>query len=415
MDRLEHDLRDLLTSERHVLATDLVSLDRVHAGARRRHRRRTAAVAALSALVAVSVAVPVTLQVAAGRSGAPLGTAKQPGSTAVTTRPPDHTVVAPAGPAWGDSAVLSVTATSTRTFVVLGAAKGCTTSPCLRLAQSSDEGRTFTPLAVPAGAHPGGDGPTPSSALDVRFGSSSDGWVYGDGLWSTHDGGTTWLAQRLPGRVERLEAAAGTAWALVTDGLDGVDVSLWRSPVGRDDWTKVPDVALRYGVDLTVQRQHVVAVGSNGSKAWVGDGGTFTAVDDPCSAAGGGPSLATRLSATGSLWASCASGTSARLLASPDGSAWQQVVPSFLPDALPNQVVVGARTASDALLSVGPGEPFYRVRSDGSGGPVKGSPTADGATSYIGFTDASVGYAISGNQLWRTDDGGDTWRLVRVG
>jgi photosystem II stability/assembly factor-like uncharacterized protein len=316
------------------------------------------------------------------------------------------------GPAWDGARVTSVTATSQRTFIALGYARNCSNSPCLRLAQSTDSGHVFTALAVPKEVEPGGDDPGLSTVLDVRFGSSSDGWLFGDALYSTHDGGASWGRQRLPGRVMRLEAAAGTAWAMVTDGVDGSAVHLWRSPVSSDDWTEVPDVSVSSAVDLTVQAKHVVAVGGMDSKAWVGNGGKFGAFANPCP---GGTGESARLSATGSLWARCSNGTSATLLTSADGTAWKPVVPTFLPDALPNQAVVGARTESDALLALAPNTPFYRVQSDGSGAPVKQSPTTSGATSYIGFTTRNVGYAITGEQLWRTDDGGNTWKLMRIG
>ena len=49
MDRLEDELRDVLTHERRALSTDLVDLEKVYAGAARRRRRRTSVVAAAGA------------------------------------------------------------------------------------------------------------------------------------------------------------------------------------------------------------------------------------------------------------------------------------------------------------------------------------------------------------------------------
>lgn len=72
--------------------------------------------------------------------------------------------------------------------------------------------------------------PTTRSARDVRFSSESDGWLFGDGLWPTHDGGLSWAGVKIPGTVARLEAARGTAWALVTDCSDGETTRLWSSP-----------------------------------------------------------------------------------------------------------------------------------------------------------------------------------------
>jgi hypothetical protein len=418
LELIERDLRDVLTSDRRALSSDLVPLERVHAGAVRRRRRRTAALSAATAVLLVAIAVPVSRALLDSPSGAPLPAADKHSPTASVSTPTDKAssaptptvATAPVGPAWDGAFVHSVTATSEKTFVVLGFPRDCTTT-CLRLAQTRDGGRTFTPLAVPAGVGGAVNDPTPSTVMDVRFGSADDGWLFGDGLWSTHDGGAHWGKQKLPGRVQRLEAAAGTVWALVTPLSSGKTTTLWRAPVGSDEWTKVPDVSLTYAVDLSVQGQHVVAIGGMDSKAWVGDRGKFVTAESPCP---GGNGFGGQLSATGSLWAVCGTGTAARLLTSADGTTWKQVVPSFLADALPNQAVIGARTASDAVLSLGPSEPFYRIQSDGSGAAVKQSPTG-GDTGYIGFTSRTVGYAVTNNKLWRTDDGGDTWTKLKIG
>lgn len=423
--RLEHELRDVLTHERRALSTELVDLDKVYAGAARRRRRRTAVVSAAAAVVLVAVAVPVSVALLdSGRGPSPIHAADSAGPTLQTpantagtspASPAPSAAVAtrPLGPAWDGARVLSVTATSQRTFVALGYPSACltsTASTCLRLAETSDGGAHFTALAVPKAVPAAGSNPTTTTASDVRFGSASDGWIFGGGLWSTHDGGDSWGKQKLPGRVVRLEAASGTAWALVTDGRNSPTTYLWRTPVGSDDWTKVSNVTLGDAADLTVQASHVVVLSGYGSSAWVGDAGKFAAVSNPCTGA-----LSSALSATASVWAKCVTGTSAQLFISGDGASWKPVVPAFLKDALPNQAVVGARSESDALLAVAPNEPFYRLRADGTGSPVKQSPTTRGATSYIGFTTRSVGYAITGKELWRTEDGGDTWNLMRIG
>ena len=41
-------------------------------------------------------------------------------------------------------------------------------------------------------------------------------------------------------------------------------------------------------------------------------------------------------------------------------------------------------------------------------------PTGEQA-SYVGFTTPSIGYAIVGTGLWRTEDGGNTWRQLQIG
>ena len=57
-------------------------------------------------------------------------------------------------------------------FIVLGFQPHCATNTCLRLAQSSDGGRAFTPLAVPKDVPGAVNDPTMSTVMDVRFGSA---------------------------------------------------------------------------------------------------------------------------------------------------------------------------------------------------------------------------------------------------
>jgi photosystem II stability/assembly factor-like uncharacterized protein len=38
----------------------------------------------------------------------------------------------------------------------------------------------------------------------------------------------------------------------------------------------------------------------------------------------------------------------------------------------------------------------------------------DELAEYIGFTTPAVGYAINAGSLWRSDDGGETWRRLQI-
>jgi hypothetical protein len=225
MDPLERELRDLLTSDRRDLPASLVPLDRVHAGASRRRRRRAAVASVATAVVVLAVAVPVGLSLGPEPDRAPVAYGS-PRPTSTESAPPTSTST-PAGLPWDGKLALSVTATSKRTFVVLGGVGGPCPTGCLRLAQSNDAGQTFTALPLPKQIGQTGTLPTRDGVQGVRFGRGNDGWLFGGDLWSSHDGGYTWGYLSMPGPVVRLEAAAGSAWALVGAGADRLH--LWTS------------------------------------------------------------------------------------------------------------------------------------------------------------------------------------------
>jgi hypothetical protein len=425
MDRLEHELRDVLTNERHALNPDLVSLDKVYAGAARRRRRRSAVVAAAGAFVLAGVAVPVSIALLDNdRAPTPIATTvsssptvqtpkSTPATSASTPQPStSSSTVPPVGPAWDGARVTSMTATSTQTIVVLGAlgdTGACKPPNCVRLAQSRDGGKTFSPLAIPDKTLAGGTGgQLRKSATNVRFGSANDGWLYGDGLWSTHNGGYAWHAVPMSGAVNSLAAAHGVVWALVsTNG--GNDQELWKSPVGSDSWTQVPGVTVPATGDVTTFGSRVIVLGAGPSaKVWVSkDGATFTAHPSPCASA-----MVAQLSASGSLWAKCVTGTAAYVITSADGVRWTQVRASQDGGAAPNSLTLGARGHADALLALGASEPIVDLHADGTHQAVTRPPTVGSDISYLGFTSPSVGYAIDGTHLWRTSDGGSTWAVL---
>ena len=426
MDRLEHELRDVLTNERRALSTDLVSLDAVYAGAARRRRRRTAVVAAVGAFVLAGAAIPLSmLLLDNGHARDPIETAASTDPTAPTPRDTNTTThssptptrstpeVLAKGPAWSGARVASMTATSTRTFVVLGFlgdTGACKPPNCLRLVVTHDGGKTFTPLPVPRDALAGDADPAAgAAATDVRFGSANDGWLYGNGLWATHDGGYAWNKVKLPGPVNRLAAAHGVVWALVrTDG--GNSQQLWRSPVGSDKWTQVPDVSVGAPGDVALFGTRVVVLGAGPSKEWVSKDGTkFAPHVSPCATA-----MAAELSASGSLWAKCVTGTAANVETSVDGVKWRPVKSTTDGSAPPNSLTLGARGADDALLALGANEPLSDLYADGTQKPVSRPPDMGATIDYLGFTTVRVGYAIDGTNLWRTDDGGNTWTRLQI-
>jgi photosystem II stability/assembly factor-like uncharacterized protein len=410
---LERDLRDLLTDDRLALPTHWVGIDAIRAGATRRRRRRAAVTAVAGAVVVAAVAGSALLAYPDRGGRQPAGTATSSGQQ--TERPTSSasgsTATTPlpevVGPSWDDAHVMSMTATSTRTIVVLGATTdatpACPPSDCARLAESHDGGRTFTSLPVPAAT---GEEPRASrTATDVRFGSALDGWLFGGGLWSSHDGGESWTKIALGGQVRRLEAAAGHAWALV--GAHDRE-QLWTTSVGTDDWHQVDRVTITGPGDLAVQGTRVIVLGTY-DEAWTNDSGAFRQTTNPCAS-----SLQVRLSGSGSLWATCVTGTAAHLATSTDdGQTWSTVNVDTGQGALPNSVTVGARSTGEAVVAI-PQQPLSRLSTAGTLTAVSDPPTG-GDVDYLGFTSRDVGYAIvGGTTLWRTDDGAETWRPLDI-
>src|SRR5690242_17391928 len=87
-----------------------------------------------------------------------------------------------------------------------------------------------------------------SKVRDVVFASRRTGWLYGPGLWATHDGGATWrkitlggdIVPSQGGGVVAMAAAAGTAYAVVApDPFHGKPAELYASPAGQDAWARV--------------------------------------------------------------------------------------------------------------------------------------------------------------------------------
>lgn len=425
-DPLERGLRDLLTDDRLALPPHLVDVAALHTGAARRRRRRAAA-AVTAGVTGVLLLGLAGAGLGLGRGGAEDAPPAQPpngpaptsapatGAPTVSAAPDPGTSRGPSGAApayaWGAARPVSVTATSTDTVVVLGLGGGtgrCPAAGCPRLAVSRDGGRTFTALPVPS---PGAGGESPGwpgsrSATGVRFGSGQDGWLFGGGLWSTHDAGATWRAVLMPGPVSRLEAAAGTAWALVGSGRNE---TLWSSPVASDDWRPVPGVRVSGPADLAVQGERVLVLGAGRSPGWSNTSGSFARVTNPCVG-----SLEVRLSWSTSRWATCVTGTAAYLATSGDGRSWTTVAPDSGQGALPNSVTVGARTLDEAVVGFDPEQPLVRLSSDGSLTSVRRVPATGLAVGYVGFTTPAVGYATVGDQLWRTDDGAQTWTRLDV-
>ena len=464
-DNLERRLHDLLHSRRLSVDPAPDTLDRIHAGARRRQQRHRIATSALSAVAVVAVvAVGVVLHPThhtgtsvadgarstspsdqAGLNGAATATPSSGSaqSSASVSTPPSASALGSASSASTIAAggappsgfvPISVTAVNDKTFWVLGHAP-CASQTCTGLAKTTDGGKTFTEVGAPPSALvpdvPGNNDVFGTDTIsDVRFVDSNDGWAYGGGLWETTDGGQHWSAVEIPGSVQKLEVASGRAWAIVFGGAAaslGPSYHIYTATYPGGSW-ELAESAGTFGPAepaLAVQGNSAIVIGTDAGSgkllALVAAGSaTFGAVPGapPCGGAPGEPLS----SSADSIWLACTSSSDTLpgvFLSSDFGQSWR-TASSTLADASGASgasVAIGAVDAKSAIVSAG--GRLERVGADGSTEHVS-QPSIPPSTvfSFVGFTTPSIGFAIpeidKTRQVWRSTDGGSHWSVVKI-
>jgi hypothetical protein len=268
MNPLEDRLRRGLESP---LAADLDDelLGRVHTGARRRRRRRTLAITAATAVLVAGVAFGSSALIGDEHPLEPLVGTSTPTPTPTPTSVPDNVI---------DLAVPD----ADHVFALTN--DGCT-HICSSLWQLDSAGAWQRPQewGVSVGRQ--------DSVEYVDFAPDArNGWAWGSGLWSTHDGGHTWSGVTDgPGTASdygyRVHLTQDRAWSLHRTDRGGMQ--LWSTPIGSDDWTStlLPDRSSVVDID-TVGDRVVVLAASEGagqltllSRNEVDD---WTSLDLPC-------------------------------------------------------------------------------------------------------------------------------------
>src|SRR5271165_5192321 len=151
----------------------------------------------------------------------------------------------PGGPVEAGFTATSVTFVSAQEAFVLGTAP-CSHAPCTSIVRTLDRGASWRGLPAPAVplSSPGGTG-----VWGIRFATPEHGFVFGDGLWETTDGGLRWSRVAAPfGSVLSLAIVPGQVLVLVArctpgGGCDQHGV-LARRPLSGGVWTGVAHAAV---------------------------------------------------------------------------------------------------------------------------------------------------------------------------
>ena len=367
--------------------------------------------------------------------------ASSPAGSASRSSIPAQTPIAPGGarPAGGPVparfAATSVTFTSADQAFVLGTAP-CAHAPCTSVLRTLDRGQTWVGLPAPAESvgQPGlGGAPV---VWGIRFATPEHGFVFGDGLWETTDGGQVWIRDAQPGdSILSLAVAGGQVLALTTPCPPGGGCAqpdaLERRALGGGSWTagqKVTTGNLIDSTDLIATQAGVAAVATGRDVLVTSDGGlTFTVNPVPCPAPEQSPSVAVTsprglaLLCTGQGYTGH---TIKRVWVSLDDGAHWAVAGAPSPDGDggtiaatgAGQLAIATESAASWLFYSGDAGSSWRIVHTEDDG---GMGWAD-----LGFTTAADGVVVHGpadadgnstqrpGQLFLTSDGGTTWHQV---
>jgi photosystem II stability/assembly factor-like uncharacterized protein len=329
-------------------------------------------------------------------------------------------------------------------------------SACAAVGATSDGGRHWAVLPAPPVLlwyYKGDSSETDRRAVrDLAFADSTNGYLYAPGLLTTHDGGRSWRRQSLP-PVSQLSLGRGYAFALTHSGSTG-RAALWRTPIGRDRWSRLPlpaaaaapasdkELARSFSLQLSVGGVTLVLLqpGFNGPSSFPHPAGRLWASNDsgaswrsarvPCSKADGRAAVSAIAFHNPRTWlldcfdnrqSSQAQNTEHHLYRSIDaGRTWKRVsdptrhnMPAMLADnGNGHTLFATVGGGGDALVGSFDVDRHWQLLFH-SGGGFFGWADLQFITRETALVVGPTHYAPE--HLYRTDDGGRTWRILRVG
>jgi hypothetical protein len=354
----------------------------------------------------------------------------RPASRAPATAAPAGITQPPGGPVRVGFRAASVTFASAREAFVLGTAP-CKHAPCTSIARTLDRGVSWRGLPAPV-APPGEPYTSTGPAVwGLRFATPEHGFVFGNGLWVTTDGGEHWPAVAYPGgAILSLEIIDHQVLAVTArhgpDGLTGWTLS--RRALGGGPWTRITALASNSGVGGIAAQAGVAAVVDGSSVLVTSNGGlTVTTHATPCPAAGSPFPVVTSVAAQAprGLALLCTGQgytghTDKTVYVSGDlGATWKLAGhPASAGDggmiaaSAPGHLTIATTSAGSWL--------YYSADNGKTWRTVVTYPDGGQGWNDLGFTTTVDGVVIHGHpaygdmlgQLQLTDNGGLTWHAV---
>jgi BNR/Asp-box repeat protein len=364
------------------------------------------------------------------RSAASSPSVSRPASRAPATAASAGVTQPSGGPVPAGFRAASVTFVSAREAFVLGTAP-CQHAPCTSIARTLDRGVSWRGLpapVVPLGEPYTSTGPV---VWGIRFATPEHGFVFGNGLWVSTDGGEQWSAVAYPGgAVLSLEIVDHQVLAVTArHGLNGLTGwTLSRRALGGGPWIGITALAYDSGAGGIATQAGVAAVVDGSSVLVTSNGGlTVTKHATPCPAAGSPFPVVTSVAAQAphGLALLCTGQgytghTDKTVYVSGDlGATWKLAGhPASAGDggmiaaSAPGQLTIASTSAASWLYySADNGKTWRTVVTYLDGGQ---------GWNDLGFTTTGDGVIIHGHpaygdmlgQLLLTDNGGLTWHAI---
>jgi hypothetical protein len=367
-----------------------------------------------------------------GASSASASAAAGASSTAPAAPAATSTATVPSGgPVPTGFAASSVTFVSPEEAFVLGTAP-CAKAPCTSILHTVDRGASWRGLPAPVAplaAQPEVTGP---AVWGIRFANPSDGFVFGNGLWETTDGGEHWASTASPGSsIESLEVIDGQVLAVTAtctpNGGCGQTGTLMRRALAGGGWQVVKQVA-DHGAIATQAR--VAAVLDGATVIVTADGGISTITRAaPCSAKGVIVPAALAVTSPNGLALLCAGNGAAgsvdkTVYVSDDLGAHWTKAGSPARGGDPEEISAGS--TSQLVVAAASGASMLYYSADGGAQWTTAYGAGDGGLGFndLGFTTATDGVVVYGpvlsdnnaegrpGRLLLTSNGGASWQPV---
>jgi photosystem II stability/assembly factor-like uncharacterized protein len=326
---------------------------------------------------------------------------------------------------------------------------------CAAVRRTEDGGRTWTSLPSPhellwpyTASPPGprNTSPPPKAVSHLVFADSKNGFLFAPDLLITRDGGRSWVRQSLSRVVREVEIGGGYAYAMTESDPSSASAwragpaSIWRTPIGSEHWTKLSSPRA-FDAEIAVEGKTIVLLetGFHGpgplktqlGRIWVsGDRGEgWRSRPMPCTTRDDGAALVSVVPGHSASWLlDCydnrqsmqAQWTQHHLFRTTNmGRSWVRLSD---PTRHNGPSLLAANGAGHIFLATEGGGGDVLVGSLDGGGhwrPLLNSGGAFFGWSSLRFVTPMTGFVVgpthyAPEHLYRTDDGGRTWRPMPV-